>query len=47
MTCKNDLLEEPTSSVAKISENDLDVLRQFDLDMTFGPCTGEFVFNKD
>ncbi len=27
----------------QISTDDLELLRQFDLDMTFGPCTGEFL----
>ena len=34
------LFLETTSSVPKISKEDLELLRHFDLDMTFGPCTG-------
>jgi len=39
-----DLLAGNTSTVKKISNDDLELLRQFDLDMTFGPCTGEILF---
>lgn len=38
------LLVETTSVVKKISDDDLELLRQFDLDMTFGPCASEFIF---
>ncbi|CAF3832761.1 unnamed protein product [Adineta steineri] len=39
---KQNIVNTPTTSstVKKISDNDLELLRQFDLDMKFGPCTG-------
>jgi len=39
-----DRLVEKTSTVKKISDDDLELLRNFDLDTTFGPCTGEILF---
>lgn len=39
--CVHDVLAE-TTTVKTISNDDLELLRQFDLNMTFGPCTGEF-----
>ncbi len=38
-----DLFVETTATVKKISNDDLELLRQFDLDMAFGPCTGKFL----
>ncbi|CAF1302501.1 unnamed protein product [Adineta ricciae] len=34
------------STVKKIAEDDLEILRQFDLDMSFGPCTGISRFDR-
>ncbi len=39
--CVHDVLAE-TTTVKTISNDDLELLRQFDLNMTFGPCTGEY-----
>ncbi|CAF0882792.1 unnamed protein product [Adineta ricciae] len=37
---KHTVVHTTTSTVKKIPEDDLEILRQFDLDMSFGPCTG-------
>lgn len=38
---KTERLYRMSSVVETISKDDLELLKQFDLDMTFGPCTGK------